>query len=210
MAHSAVARSGDPVPVREISRTNSMVADSSVGVLFVENPSSTRAKDLMTRILSREYAHSSSDSSNFSPRLREKFAEQNVTGASLASPTHDAFVIQQQSPPAGAAKVALYCHGTNGKRKGRKLKDGDLLPRGVGIDEQTALVVEVQKESATTKRPPRRKGSNPVVGASRKGVASILRGLALGLKSVGDGLAKFADCLSGTGVKSRANSLKFH
>ncbi|KAG8955616.1 hypothetical protein FRC04_007607 [Tulasnella sp. 424] len=210
----------EPIPVRDSSRMIGMSGDKSLGVLFLENPTSYRVRDLMTHILSRECSHTTSPGpTRTSPRLQKKFAEQNGLPPSLRSPTGGSFAVQQQQSTAPVmvtkAKIKLYydMKGSSGASsrgrlslKRRRLKENDLLPSGVGRDEGSALIVELVREEVTPPVPTVRGPSRP--GPMRRGMASMIRGLASGIRSVGDGLAKCADCLSGSAARSKAGSRK--
>lgn len=195
-----------------------MAGDKSLGVLFLENPTSYRVRDLMTHILSRECSHTTSPTRT-SPRLQKKFTEQNGIPPSLRSPIGGSFAVQQQQSTAPVmvtkAKIKLYydTKGSSGASsrgrlslKRRRLKENDLLPSGVGRDEGSALIVELVREEVTPPVPTVRGPSRP--GPVRRGMASMIRGLASGIRSVGDGLAKCADCLSGSAARSKAGSRK--
>ncbi|KAG9050914.1 hypothetical protein FS837_001088 [Tulasnella sp. UAMH 9824] len=209
----------EPISVRESSRMIGMSGDMSMGVLFLENPTSYRVRDLMTHILSRECSHTTSPAtSRTSPRLQKKFTEQNGVPPTLRSPTTGSFAQQQQTVAPTVitkAKIKIY-YDTKGSSsastrgrlslKRRRLKENDLLPSGAGRDETSPLIVELVREEVTPPIPNVKGASRP--GPVRRGVASVIRGLASGIRSVGDGLAKCADCLSGSAARSRAGSRK--
>ncbi|KAG8904623.1 hypothetical protein FRB99_001420 [Tulasnella sp. 403] len=218
-------RNDEPLPVRDSGHSGSPKGDKSIGVLFLENPWSYRAGDLMTIILSRECSNVNSPSSGrYSPRLRKKLTDQ--TSGNTRSPTSASFTFQQQLPQL-KVKLKLYYdaaghsnigfgHTPGGKR--RRLKDNDVLPPGIGLDESSALIAKVfTDETAVIGQPLANgnqfgksaggRGFGAAVRMSRRGAGAIVKALARGVRSIGDGLGKFADCLSGSTLKSRPGSV---
>lgn len=168
-----------------------MTNDDSIGVLFIENPSASRGHDLVPLIITRE-SHPqpppSTINSRYSTRLRKKFAENNNGSTTLNL---------HSLPEESRMKLKLYYNAPGRARssvKRRRLKENDVLPRGVGVDEQSALIVKVLQDV---------REKHGGAGGVRKGVAGVVRGLAVGVKAVGNGLGRFADCLSGTAIMAR-------
>lgn len=93
--------------------------------------------------------------------------------------------------------------------KVKRLREHDVLPTGIGKDEATALIVkvladEVPKQDIGGDTTSKSKSRNVITAAQKCGtfLAVVVRGVAAGIKSVGDGLVKFADCLSGVTTPS--------
>ncbi|KAG8849967.1 hypothetical protein FRB96_000572 [Tulasnella sp. 330] len=252
-----IDRNEEPLPVRNANRTTAdTTGDKSMGVLFLDNPSSYRACDLMTIIHSRECSHINSPTSpRFSPALRRKFAQthmetsskksrsiSNTSKRQLRSPHSsgsESFGFQQQDPfaklqiklkiyfdpyasitPRTATRIRIRDTALTFSKL-RRLKENDVLPAGVGADEASALIVKVltdeipitpivsPEQPAIVKQDRRRTGRKPTIVRSVQKcgafLAVVVRSVAGGIKSVGDGLGKFADCLSGTSSRSKAD-----
>ena len=69
--------------------------------------------------------------------------------------------------------------------KQRQLKEDDVLPRGVGVDEASALIVKVVPESARA------------TGGNGGGGGGVVAGMVRRLKSL-----RFGGCVSASAVKS--------